>query len=397
MNTGSRYSFLIIVMVTFLVSGCATVPLHNPLPNDFEGLARLPGMPENARIWGDEPPPWIDRWHEDTREDLVAEFGGVMGREHNYLAISGGGANGAFGAGLLVGWSSAGTRPEFTIVTGISTGALIAPFAFLGPDYDMQLEEVYTKYSTDDLIKKRSILAAVTGDAAVGTEPLQSLIAGYFNPQVIKAIAAEGRKGRVLFIGTTDLEAGRPVIWNITRIAASGDPGAPELIHKVILASASIPVAFPPVNIEVETDGQRYDELHADGGTSTQVFLYPAGVRWDIITEKLEVKGTPSVFVIRNARLDPVRKSLEPRILPIADRAVSSLIRTQGIGDMYRLYFGAQRDGLDYHLAYIPRDFSETPKEMFDPEYMRKLFDLGYRMATTGYPWRKAPPGFESP
>jgi len=121
------------------------------------------------------------------------------------------------------------------------------------------------------------------------------------------------------------------------------------------------------------------------------------GIKWDVITEKLEVKGTPKVFLIRNARLEPVRKSLKPRILPIADRAVSSLIRTQGIGDMYRLYFGAKRDGLDYNLSYIPGDFSETPKEMFDPEYMRKLFDLGYRMAKTGYPWRKAPPGFESP
>jgi hypothetical protein len=397
MKSGYRYSILILLMVTVIMSGCASVLRHNSLPEDFEGMAQLPGMPERARIWGDEPPPWLDRWRKDSREDLVAEFGGVMGQEHNYLAISGGGANGAFGAGLLVGWSAAGTRPEFTIVTGISTGALIAPFAFLGPDYDVQLEEVYTKYSTDDLIKKRGILAAATGDAAVSTEPLQTLIARYFNPQVIKAIAAEGRKGRVLFIGTTDLEADRPVIWNITRIAASGDPGALELIHKVVLASASIPVAFPPVIIEVETDGQRYDEMHTDGGTTTQIFLYPVGIKWDVITERLEVKGTPKVFLIRNARLEPVRKSLKPRILPIADRAVSSLIRTQGIGDMYRLYFGAQRDGLDYNLAYIPGDFSETPKEMFDPEYMRKLFDLGYRMAKTGYPWRKAPPGFESP
>jgi hypothetical protein len=152
MNTGCRYSLLFVLMFTFLITGCATVPMRNPLPNDFEGMPRLPGMPEYARFWGDEPPPWIDRWHKESREDLVAEFSGVMGREHNYLAISGGGANGAFGAGLLVGWSAAGTRPEFTIVTGISTGALMAPFAFLGSDYDVQLEEVYTKYSTNDLI-----------------------------------------------------------------------------------------------------------------------------------------------------------------------------------------------------------------------------------------------------
>ena len=397
MKKGCRQYFIIIFMVTILISSCAFAPKHNPLPNDFKGMARLPGMPENARIWGDEPPPWIDMWHNESREDLQAEFGGVMGREHNYLAISGGGANGAFGAGLLVGWSATGTRPEFTIVTGISTGALLAPFAFLGPDYDVQLEEVYTMYSTDDLIKKRSLLAAVTGDSVVSTEPLQALIARYFNSQVIEAIATEGRKGRRLFIGTTDLEADRPVIWNITQIAASGNPNSTELIHKVILASASIPVAFPPVLIEVEANGLRYDEMHVDGGTSTQVFLYPVGIKWDVITKKLDVKRTPNVFLIRNAVLEPERKALTLKTYQIAGRAISSLIRTQGIGDMYRLYFGAQRDGLDYHLAYIPSDFNETPKEIFDSEYMRKLFDFGYRMAKAGYPWHKAPQGFESP
>jgi len=187
------------------------------------------------------------------------------------------------------------------------------------------------------------------------------------------------------------------VIWNISNIAASGDPGATELIHKVILASASIPVAFQPVIIDVEVNGRSYNEMHADGGTSTQIFLYPVGVKWDVIAEKLEVKGKPKVFLIRNAHIEPERKSLEPKIFHIAGRAISSLIRNQGIGDMYRLYFGALRDGLDYHLSYIPGDFDETPKEMFDPEYMQKLFDLGYRMAKTGYPWLKAPPGFKQP
>lgn len=252
-------------------------------------------------------------------------------------------------------------------------------------------------YSTGDLIKKRNILAAITGDAASSTEPLKGLIAKYFNQKVIEAIAAEWRKGRVLFIGTTDLDADRPVIWNITRIAASGDPKAVELIHKVLLASASIPVAFPPVIIEVEANGQRYDEMHADGGTSTQIFLYPVGIRWDMVVKKLEVKGTPNVYLIRNASMVPERVAVKPKVFPIAGRAIPSLIRTQGIGDMYRIYLGTRRDGLNYHLAYIPDDFKEKQKEMFDPEYMRKLFDLGYRMAKSGYPWAKAPPGFESP
>ncbi|MHC4708600.1 MAG: patatin-like phospholipase family protein [Planctomycetota bacterium] len=397
MKTSRTLFLLLILMVMLSVSSCASLPKRNPLPDDFEGIAQIPGMPKKARTWGDERPSYVEEWHVKSREDLQAEFGGVMGREHNYLAISGGGQHGAFGAGLLVGWTAAGTRPEFTIVTGISTGALIAPFAFVGPAYDAQLKEIYTTYSTDDLIKKRHILTTITGDSAASTERLKALIIKYFNQQVIEAIAAELRKGRILFIGTTDLDTGRPVIWNITRIAASGNPRAPELIHKVLLASASIPVAFPPVIIEVEAKGQRYDEMHVDGGTSTEIFLYPAGVKWDMVAEKLEVKGTPNVFLIRNARLEFERKAMERKVFPIASRAISSLIRTQGIGDMYRLYLGARRDGLNYHLAYIPDDLSEKPKEMFDPKYMRKLFDLGYRMAKSGYPWHKAPPGFESP
>ena len=127
-------------------------------------------MPKKARMWGDERPSFVEEWHVKSREDLQAEFGGVMGREHNYLAISGGGQHGAFGAGLLVGWTAAGTRPEFTLVTGISTGALIAPFAFLGPAYDAQLKEVYTIYSTEDLIKRRHILTTITGDSAASTD-----------------------------------------------------------------------------------------------------------------------------------------------------------------------------------------------------------------------------------
>lgn len=395
MKTNRSIIFLVFLLVTTLVCSCASLPQRNPLPDDFAGMAKIPGMPERVRFWGDEPPPYETAWLGQSREDLMAQYSGVMGREHNYLAISGGGAVGAFGAGLLVGWTEAGTRPEFTMVTGISTGALSAPFAFLGPAYDVPLKEIYTKYSTEDLIKKRSILAAITGHSAVSTKPLRALVARYFNEQVIDALAAEFRKGRQLFIGTIDLDADRPVIWNITRIAASGDPKAAELIHKVVIASASIPVAFPPVIFEVEAEGKSYDEMHADGGTSTQIFLYPVGLDWDLVVKKLEVKGEPHVYLIRNARLKPARKAMEQKVFAIAERSITSLIRTQGIGDMYRMYLAAERDGIDYHLAYVPDDFDEKAKEMFDPEYMKKLFDLGYRMATSGFPWKKAPPGFE--
>ena len=384
----------VFISIACLLSSCATVPVRNPLPERLGDTARVPGIPR-ARFWGDEAPSFFEAVVGQSHAKLMRQFPGIMGREHNYLALSGGGAKGAFGAGLLVGWSAAGTRPEFTMVTGISTGAIMAPFAFLGPAYDAQLKEMYTIYSTKDLVLKRNILAALTGSSLDDTTPLSDMIAKYVNRQVMEAIAAEHRKGRRLWIGTTNLDARRPVIWNLGLIAASGRPGALELIHRVILASASIPAFFPPVLIEVEAGGRRYDEMHVDGGTAAQVFLYPAGFDWRLVIQNLEVKGTPKAYVIRNSFLQPDWETVKPKILAIAGESINSLIRTQGIGDMYRIYLDCQRDGLEYNLAYIPEDFDLKPKEDFDPVYMGKLFDLGYQLAADGYPWEKAPPGFE--
>ena len=327
--------------------------------------------------------------------EMRTRLPGVYGKHHAYLALSGGGSNGAYGAGLLTGWTASGKRPEFAMVTGISTGSLIAPFAFLGPAYDQQLTDIYTKYSTKDLVIKRSVLGMVSAASAVDTAPLQKIIAGYVDANLIAAIAEEHRRGRRLFIGTTNLDAGRPVMWNIGAIANSSDPRAPDLIHKVLLASASIPGAFPPVLINVEAEGKVYDELHVDGGTTTQVFLYPAGVDWKAVTRKLKVPGRPDLYVVRNASLDPTYDPVKPRLVPIAGRSISSLIRTQGIGDMYRMYLGAQRDGLRYHLAFIPKEFDVKSEEPFDLAYMRQLYDVGYEQGKAGTAWASAPPGFE--
>ena len=280
------------------------------------------------------------------------------------------------------------------MVAGISTGAILAPLAFLGPAYDDQIKEMYTTYSTKDLVIKRNVLSALTGSSADDTTPMRNMIAKYVNQQIMEAIAVEYKKGRRLWIGTTNLDAQRPVIWNIGLIASSGQPGALELIRKAILASASIPAIFPPVLIEVEADGMRYDEMHVDGGAASQVFLYPADLDWKLIVQHFEVKGTPKVYVIRNSFLNPDWETVRPKILHIAGVSINSLIRDQGIGDMYRIYLDCQRDGLDFNLAYIPEDFDLKPKEDFDPVYMGKLFNLGYQLARNGYPWDKAPPGF---
>jgi patatin-like phospholipase len=389
----SRTLFLVVLVVTSLMWGCASIKKRTPLPQDLSPVAQVPGI-SDVRMWGDEPPPYTEEWMSMTQAELKARYPAMIRTSHNYLAISGGGAGGAFGAGLLVGWTAKGDRPEFSVVTGISTGALIAPFAFLGPDYDAKLKEVYTTSSTEDIIKKLPFFKIRSAAAVVSTEPLRKMLAKYVDQETMEAIAAEHRKGRRLLIGTTNLDAGRPVIWNIGEIAASGDPNALDLIHDVLVASASIPCAFPPVFIEVEAEGSRYDEMHVDGGATSQVFLIPTGLDWHRLEQKLEVQGTTGAYIIRNDRLEPDWQTVKPKLARIAGRSISTMIRNNGYGDMYRLYLETQQAGIDYNLAYIPSEFNEKSKEPFDQEYMGKLFDLGYRMALSGYPWEKTPPGF---
>ena len=312
----------------------------------------------------------------------------------DFLAISGGGEDGAFGAGLLVGWSAAGTRPRFKGVTGISTGALTAPFAFLGPAYDSKLREVYTTIAGKDILRSNGLLDAVFfNDSLADTAPLRRTVARYFDQAVLDAIAAEYRKGRVLLIGTTNLDARRPVIWDIGKIAISGRPEALALVQRILIASAAIPGAFPPVMIDVEAEGKHYQEMHVDGGASTQVFAYPPSLNaraTGIVRER-------RLYVIRNARLDPDWAQVDRATLTIAGRAISSLIQTQGVGDLYRIYLTCQRDGVDFNLAYIPKTFTRQLKEPFETAYMQDLFEVGYDLAAKGYPWAKSPPGYITP
>src|SRR5215471_2017456 len=203
-----------------------------------------------------------------------------------FLAISGGGDDGAFGAGLLVGWSDRGDRPEFDVVTGVSTGSLSAPFVFLGRAYDPQLKAVYTETNANDVFQKNApLISALTGDSLTSNAPLRAMIARRLDDEMVRKIAEEYSKGRLLFILTTNLDQARPVIWNIGAIASSGNPKARDLIIDVLLASASIPAVFPPVTL----DGERHQEMHVDGGTVAQAFLYPPSVSLRLASARIGV------------------------------------------------------------------------------------------------------------
>jgi predicted acylesterase/phospholipase RssA len=394
MTVSKRLSVLILI-TSALVAGCASVPERNPVPEDLVNVAVTP-VNDYARMWGDELPSDSGRRQSFMREQMqAANDASFFAADQYALSLSGGGAKGAFGAGLLKGWSEAGDRPEFLVVTGISTGALIAPFAFLGGDYDQEMEDLFTGISTSDLVKKRSLLKGLTGDAMTDTQPLRDLLVEHVDAEMIAEIAEEYSKGRRLLIGTTNLDARRPVIWNIGKIAVEGTDEAAQLIRDVMLASASIPGAFPPVRIQVVADGETYDELHVDGGTSSQVFLYPAQMDLGLFTRTVGISGQLHVYVIRNAMLEPRWSAVNPKLMPVLMASIDTLIRTQGMGDLYRIYLGALRDKIEFRLASIPPEFDMQPKETFDPDYMRALFDLAYGMAQDGYPWMASPPGVD--
>ena len=390
-----RWKTLIVASAAYaLVAGCST-------PD------RLPAVPSASALQAGEALGPIRFLVSRESDSFAAEARSALAREQQwlasegkggelppayFLAISGGGDNGAYGAGFLNGWTASGTRPEFKVVTGISTGALIAPFAFLGPKYDYVLERVYTTTAQKDIFKKRGLKSLIWGDSMVDTTPLANVISTYVTPEFLQEIADQHAKGRVLLIGTTNLDSLEPVIWNMGAIASSSDPRAVSLFRSILLASASIPGAFPPVMIDVSIDGTPYQEMHVDGGTVTQVFLYPPSVSAASVAPRKRV-----LYIIRNARMDADWASTERRTMTIAMRAIESLTRTQGIGDLYRIYATTQRDGIDFNLTYIPATFNTPHREQFGTAYMKSLYDVGAAAAKTGFQWQKYPPGFEAP
>jgi predicted acylesterase/phospholipase RssA len=325
--------------------GCATIlRLDAPPPNVTIGLPVL-GIP-NARFWPDGPP---DALRQEAAMMLARQRGRSAGPlpPAHFLALSGGGDNGAYGAGLLTGWTAAGTRPEFDIVTGISAGALIAPFAFLGPDYDPPLREVFTEVAPPDILLLRHIPLALLFNVALGdASPLYRLIERHADERMLAAIAREYAHGRLLLIGTTNLDLQRPVVWNIGAIAASGHPQALALFRRILLASASIPGAFPPVLIDVQYEDRRYQEMHVDGGAATQVFLYPAALDARSLADPSAEPRPRTVWVVRNGRLDVEGASVNRGLFTIASRSIATLLHFSGVGDISRIFLTAQRDGL---------------------------------------------------
>jgi len=319
-------------------------------------------------------------------------------RPRKFLALSGGGMFGAYSTGVLCGWTAAGNRPCFDVVTGVSTGALVATFAFLGPEYDRQLATFYTSVTDRDLFRRRLAPAILFQDSAADPAPLKRIIASQVDDNVLALVARAHADGRRLYVGTTDIDTRRLVVWDMGAIASSGRPDAKDLYRKIVLASASVPGFFPPVPIEVEVNGRKITEMHVDGGATTGVFLRASMLHVDreALKEGRQPLAGCEAYVIVAGKLYSDPACTDPRTLKIATSALESVLYSQTRGELYRIYTLCQLGGMKYHLASIPEDFRVGGESMsFDPATMKRLYQAGYAAASGGTAWRDTPPGAE--
>lgn len=365
---------LLLLGFTAAISGCA--PSRNALPAHLVSGTHFAGIP-NVRTE-------YRQYNPDIRKGVVDRS------DCNFLALSGGGAKGAFGAGVLCGWSETGTRPEFQIVTGVSTGALIAPFAFLGSDYDDKLKTAYTTIGSKDIFRFRGpigLFRIFGSESYVETKPLRDLIEQMFTERELAAIAEEHAAGRRLYVGTTNLDSHRFVIWDMGAIADSGHPEAIDLFRKVLLASASIPGAFPPVYFPVEADGGKYDEMHVDGGVIAGVFGYGPLLFQTLQESGITLEKPCRIYVIMNGKLSSEYEQTDPRFIRIVGSSVSTLMQRKSWSDLSAIYSEAQKDEVDFRYVAIPESYLLSKKMGFDKEEMNKLYELGFVSAESGLIW----------
>lgn len=384
------------------LQGCATTQMHETVPAKLADEARVADLGKDGgqiRLWGDANAAETARLFAETggavRAKYAARAKAGQALESNILALSGGADDGAFGAGLLVGWGQHGTRPHFDLVTGVSAGSLIAPFAFVGRDYDRQLSEIFVAHSGEDIYQANIVSGLLGGTAVADNAPLARLIAHYVDHALLRRVAEERAKGRILLIGTTNLNAQRPVYWDMGRIAQARTPQALELFRRVLLASAALPGIFPPVHITVEAEGRLYHEMHVDGGPTREVFFSPDQFSFKQIDAMVGHKIRRRLWIVRNGKLAPEYADVKESALSVAARSLETLTKSQGVGDLIRMHAKSVRDGIDYNLSYIPDTFSAPRPTPFAPSYMRPLYAKGLEIGRQGGAWIKAPPGVE--
>ena len=362
---------LLIAVLAFALSACVSTLQRPEITADDQNLAQLPGY-GTVRLWEDADPEVWRQW----REAMIAQRSGPgPSGQFEMLSISSGSDKGAFSAGFLNGWTEAGTRPPFDIVTGVSTGALIAPFAFLGEEYDPQLRDLYTTINAKMVYRSRALKGLLGASSLANTEPLAGLIASYATQELVDAVAREHAKGRRLLIQTTNLDAERGVVWDMGAIAQSDSPNRITLFRQVLLASASIPGFFPPVLIDVDSEGFEFAELHVDGGTTSSLLAIPPSVLFGERAEKQRLRGR--ITVLYNGALEPVYRVTKPSTFSIISRALTTALKTADQRTLTRLERYGEANGLDVDIYNVGAEAEDPDAELFDQEFMKELYEIG--------------------
>jgi hypothetical protein len=380
------------------LAGCSA--LRHPVPPEAQNDPSIPGFTD-IRFF---PLTDFEPMRKSIRQAFLTETPDSYQtladgwRSYNYLAISGGGSDGAFGAGILNGWTARGNRPKFKVVTGVSTGALIAPFAFLGPEYDPQIKEAYTTINPSRIYLARHLISILWEESVADNTPLKELVAKYITADVLDAIAVEHAKGRRLYVATSNLDREEPVIWDLGAIASSKGPGRLELFRSVLVASASIPALFPPTLVKVNFGGEQYDELHCDGGVFFQSFFIGSAIDLPALIREAhpDYKGRvfQELYIIRNGSITPARKPVPRGVRSISERAIMTLLKVSGINDLYRLFLSTEHDDIDFYFVALPAGYVRSTDEEFNEAEMNRQYALGYQQGAGGVPWRRLPPGY---
>lgn len=375
-KTGARLIGSLVLACSLALSACTSLP-RTPYTAADASTSRVLDI-DGLRRYADDP---VTKFSFDKDNSTATK---------SYLALSGGGADGAYGVGVLNGWSAAGTRPAFSVVSGVSTGGLIAPFAFLGSQYDDTLREVYTSGIAESLLSDASIMRVLFGSGLFGNKRLRELVARYVGPEILEQVARENARGRRLLVVTTDLDTQRTAIWDMGKIAAVGTPEALKLFRDVMAASASIPLVFPPILIDAEGQGRRFQEMHVDGGVTAPVLTLPEALLFQ--DSRLPARTKLDIYILVNKKIERNFELVSNSTIDVASRSLSAITQSQTRSIIFSTYDFAKRNHLGFHLSYIARDYPAPPSEGFDTAYMRALYQYGYEKAASRQAWTSTLP-----
>ncbi|MET4846775.1 patatin-like phospholipase family protein [Bradyrhizobium japonicum] len=369
-QASARLTGFLVLACSLALGACTSLP-RTPYTAAEASTSRVLDI-DGLRRYADEP---VTKFSFDKDTSTATK---------SYLALSGGGADGAYGVGVLSGWTAARTRPTFSVVSGVSTGGLIAPFAFLGSQYDDTLREVYTSGIAESLLNDPSIMRVLFGSGLFGNTRLRELVARYVGPEIMAQVARENARGRKLLVVTTDLDTQRTAIWDMGKIAAVGTPEALKLFRDVMAASASIPLVFPPIMIDAEGQGRRFQEMHVDGGVTAPVLTLPEAL---LSQDRLPGNARMNIYILVNKKIERNFELVSNSTIDVASRSLSSITQSQTRSIIFSTYDFAKRNNLGFHLSYIARDYPAPPSEGFDTAYMRALYQYGYEKAASGQAW----------